>query len=215
MSASTNPYYSIRAIATRHKIGTAVVAGLVATHIATMWGYWFHGVGLPVLDWNTTNGLQLLPLASHNLVFFTGAIAHYGDGVFFALLFAFGPHVFLPWRNSLLGNLAKAFAFGMLLAVISATIMVPLVFYPQYHPGFFSHNLGFKMVLAIFVWHAIYGVILGLIYTPLPDDEVIQSQLELQTMSVNGHTAGVPLQASPLHVPASQQIPAGKAINSE
>jgi hypothetical protein len=34
MSSSTNPYYSIRAIATRHKIATAVVAGLVATHMA-------------------------------------------------------------------------------------------------------------------------------------------------------------------------------------
>jgi hypothetical protein len=90
-------------------------------------------------------------------------------------------------RNTALGNLAKAVAFGLLLGFLSALIMVPLVFYPQYHPGFFSHHLGFKSVLAIFVWHAIYGVHLGAIYTPLPDDEVIESQSELETMSLHGH----------------------------
>jgi hypothetical protein len=189
MSSSTNPYYSIRAIATRHKIGTAVVAGLVATHMATMWGYWFHGIGLPVLDWNTTNGIQLLPEASHNVQFFTGAAAHYTTGVCFALLFAFGPHWALPLRDTLLGNLGKAIAFGLLLGFLSALIMVPLVFYPDYHPGFFSHNLGFKGVLSIFVWHAIYGVHLGAIYTPLPEDEVIESRGELEGMSVSGPVA--------------------------
>ena len=72
MSNRTNPYYEIRAFATRYKIATAIIAGVVATHIATMTGYWNHGVGLPVLDWNTTNGLQLLPKASHNTQFFAG-----------------------------------------------------------------------------------------------------------------------------------------------
>ena len=189
MSSSTNPYYSISAIATRHKIGTAVVAGLVATHMATMWGYWFHGIGLPVLDWNTTNGLQLLPEATHQTQFITGAVAHYGTGVCFALLFAFGPHHLLPWRNTALGNLTKAVVWGIFLAFVSAMFMVPRVFYPQFHPGFFSHNLGFKSVLAIFVWHAIYGVHLGAIYTPLPDKEVIESQNELETLSLNGQAA--------------------------
>jgi hypothetical protein len=196
MSSSTNPYYSIRAIATRHKIATAVVAGLVATHMATMWGYWFHGIGLPVLDWNTTNGMQLLPKASHNVQFFSGAVAHYTTGVCFALLFAFGPHMILPLRNTALGNLAKAIAFGLLLGFLSALIMVPLVFFPQYHPGFFSHRLGFKGVLAIFVWHAIYGVHLGAIYTPLPDDEVIESQSELETMSLHGSVADRAIQTA-------------------
>ena len=90
MSNRTNPYYEIRAFATRYKIATAIIAGVVATHIATMTGYWNHGVGLPVLDWNTTNGLQLLPDASHNTQFFSGAAAHYTTGVCFALLYACG-----------------------------------------------------------------------------------------------------------------------------
>ncbi|MFI1164492.1 hypothetical protein ACH4UM_12905 [Streptomyces sp. NPDC020801] len=184
MTTATNQYYMIRAIATRHKVATAVIAGLVATHIATMWGYWFHALKLPVLDWNTTNGQQLLPDASHNVQFAVGALAHYSTGVCFALLFAFGPHAFLTWRNTALGNLAKALAFSVLLAILSALVMVPLVFYPQFHPGFFSHRLGFNGVLAIFVWHVIYGLHLGAIYTPLPDDEVIQDGIRMQKADV-------------------------------
>jgi len=30
--------------------------------------------------------------------------------------------------------------------------------------GFFSHNLGWQLLLAVFVWHWVYGLHLGLIY---------------------------------------------------
>jgi hypothetical protein len=193
MSNRTNPYYEVRAFATRYKIATAIVAGIVATHVATMTGYWNHGVGLPVLDWNTTNGLQLLPDASHNTQFFSGAAAHYTTGVCFALLYACGPHMFIPLRNTILGNIGKAMLFGTLLALVSATIMIPLVFYPQLDPGFFSHHLGFKFVLSIFVWHWVYGLHLGAIYNPLPDEEVIQSQSDLARAASNGHAASAAL----------------------
>lgn len=187
MSQTTNTYYSIRAIATRHKIGVAVLAGFIAVHFATTWGYWFHGVGLPVLDWNTGNGAQVLPQASHNTQFLSGGIVHYLTGIGFAVLYAFAIHPLLPWRNTALGNLAKGVLFGFALAILSAIFMVPLVFYPQFDPGFFSHNLGFKMVFAIFVWHLIYGITLGTIYNPLPDDEVIESGNQLRTATTNGH----------------------------
>jgi hypothetical protein len=45
-----------------------------------------------------------------------------------------------------------------------------LVYFPQFHPGFFSLNLGWKVILAIFLWHWVYGLHLGLIYNPLPAD---------------------------------------------
>jgi hypothetical protein len=189
MSNPTNPYYEIRALATRHKIATAIVAGAVATHIATLTGYWNHGVGLPVLDWNTTNGLQLLPKASHNTQFFAGGAAHYATGICFALVYAFGLHAFIPLRNTILGNIGKAMVFGTCLAFVSALIMIPLVFYPQFHPGFFSHHLGFKFVLSIFVWHWVYGLHLGAIYNPLPDEEVIQGQSDLVRAASNGNVA--------------------------
>src|SRR5205814_8593646 len=156
---------------------------------ATMTGYWNHGVGLPVLDWNTTIGLQLLPTASRKSQFFAGGAAHYTAGVCFALLYACGPHMFIPLRNTVLGNMGKAMLFGTFLALVSATIMIPLVFYPQLDPGFFSHNLGFKFVLSIFVWHWVYGLHLGVIYNPLPDEEVIESQGDLALAASNGNAA--------------------------
>jgi hypothetical protein len=107
----------------------------------------------------------------------------------FALVYAFGPHMLIPLRNTIVGNFGKALLFGTLLALVSATIMIPLVFYPQAHPGFFSHNLGFKFVLSIFVWHWVYGLHLGAIYNPLPDEEVIQSQSDLVRAASNGNAA--------------------------
>jgi hypothetical protein len=34
------------------------------------------------------------------------------------------------------------------------------------HAGFFSANLGWKLVLAVFIWHWVYGMNVGLIYNP-------------------------------------------------
>src|SRR5712691_7019368 len=44
----------------RGQLVTALVAGFVATHIATVSGYWFHGVNLPDLGWPNFNGILLL-----------------------------------------------------------------------------------------------------------------------------------------------------------
>ena len=33
-----------------------------------------------------------------------------------------------------------------------------------------TNNLGWKTVLGIYVWHAVYGLHLGAIYNPLPED---------------------------------------------
>lgn len=178
MSPATTPLYDIRALATRHKISTALVAGLVSTHMASMFGYWDHGIGLTVLDWNWGNGTELLPEASHNTQFLAGSIAHYLNGICFALVYAFVVHPLIPLRNTTPGNMIKALAFGTSLGVMSAGVMTPYVFFPELDPGFFSHNLGFIAILSILVWHWVYGLFLGFIYNPLPDQEVIQSQLD-------------------------------------
>jgi hypothetical protein len=186
----TNPYYEIRSIATRRKIGTAVIGGLVATHLASMLGFWNHGWGLTPLDFNTLNGLQLLPHASHNVDFFAGGAAHYANGVCFAILYAFTIHPLIPIRNTALGNLAKALLFGTGLAVFALLVMVPLVFLPEAHLGFFSHRAGFTFILSTFVVHWAYGFLLGSIYNPLPDQTVIESEVSLKAAAaVNGNAA--------------------------
>jgi hypothetical protein len=167
---------SLRAVMSRHPLALAVIAGLVATHIATITGYWYHGIGLPNMDWNRANGHQLLPHGSDQAQFVSGAIFHYATGVCFALLYAFKIQPALPWRDTALGNTLKAVVFGLGMAVISALIIVPLVFFPQLHPGFFSLNLGIKVVLAIFLWHLIYGLHLGAIYNPLPQPDAARER---------------------------------------
>lgn len=190
MANKTNRYYDIRSLVTRRKIAAAIVGGVVATHLATQFGYWDHAFGLKVLNWDYGNGLQLLPPttshASYVTTLLVGAGAHYLNGLSFALLFAFVIHPMIPIRNTVLGNLAKGLIWGTVLAIVSAGVMTPYVFESQLHLGFFSHRAGFLFILSIFIWHWIFGATLGSIYNPLPDEEVIESQVTLAKATVNG-----------------------------
>ncbi len=48
--------------------------------------------------------------------------------------------------------------------------MIPRVYFPAADVGFFSHNLGWQLLLAVFVWHWVYGMHLGMIYNPSDRD---------------------------------------------
>ncbi|MFI1731906.1 hypothetical protein ACH40E_22365 [Streptomyces acidicola] len=162
-----------RTWATRHRVAAAILAGVVATHVATIFGYWFPGVGLTRLDWNTANGSVYVPSAAPLAKFVTGGVFHYLDGILFAVVYACALHPVLPWRNSMVGNLTKGLAFGTLLAVISVAFMTPRVYGPArgVDPGFLSLELGGTYILTVFVWHWVYGLHLSLIYNPLPATE--------------------------------------------
>jgi hypothetical protein len=156
-----------RAYASVHPVGSSLLAGAVATQFATVFGIWFKGFGLPTLNWPTVNGQLIIPTASPGTQYFAGAISHFADGVFFALLFALLFHPLIPLRNTLLGNLIKALLFGTVLAIISAAWWVPAVYVPH-HAGFLSTSLGWKLTFGIFLWHWIYGYFLGTVYCPAP-----------------------------------------------
>jgi hypothetical protein len=187
MRAGSTQDGSVRAVISRHPIAMAIVAGLVATHIATITGYWYHAIGLPAMDWPRANGAQLVPKTSELTQFIVGGVFHYGTGVCFALLYVLTIHPRLPWRDTTRGNLAKAMLFALGLAVISALIMVPLVFYPAYHPGFFSLNLGIKTVAGIFLWHIVFGIHLGAIYNPLPQPQAARERARVWEMPDPDH----------------------------
>jgi hypothetical protein len=46
------------------RVSAALLAGLIATHLATVVGYFMPGIGLPQLDWNRINGAIYTPRAS-------------------------------------------------------------------------------------------------------------------------------------------------------
>lgn len=156
-----------RQVADRPVVG-ALVAGFVAYQIATVTGYWYSGAELDNLDWPAFNGLLILPAAGPGAQFVAGAIFHALTAMSFALIYALLIHPLLPWHNTTLGNLAKALVFGLVLATISALWWVPTLF-PAIDPGFFSNNLGWKVVFGIYLWHIIWAVNLGAIYNPAED----------------------------------------------
>lgn len=178
---------SWRELASTHPLGMAVLAGIVATHIATITGFWYHGIGLPDLDWPRFNGYLLLRsgvLAAGGKVpadvfatadttrLLLGWVAQTLTGVVFAIMYITTIRPKLPWTNSARGNLAKALVWGFVLATISALWWTPALF-PEFHAGFFSSNLGWKTVFGIYLWHVIWAVPLGLIYHPLSAEEEV------------------------------------------
>ena len=96
-----------RAWVSDHRVSAAALAGLVATHMATVVGYFMPGIGLPQLDWNRINGAIYTPKASPDVQFLSGGIFHYADGIVFTLVFAIAVYPLLRWASTPLGNALK------------------------------------------------------------------------------------------------------------
>src|SRR5258708_7984715 len=101
---STDPVW--RVWITRHRVVAAILAGIVATHMATIIGFFLPAVGLPKLDWPSANGGVFTPYGSALQQFVSASVFHYTDGVVFTVVFALALHHLLPWRHTERGNLA-------------------------------------------------------------------------------------------------------------
>ena len=171
-----NAGHSWRVWMTRRPIAGAVLAGLVAGQITTVFGIWFHGIGLPDLDWPIANGAVVDPKASIAVQFSIGEFIHGIDCIVFALIFALFIFPLLGKVVTPAANMAKAIFFGLVLATLSAGFLVPYVYFPHAGAGVFGSGYGWKLVFAIYLWHFIFGVNLGMMYNPLPlDDPSFQS----------------------------------------
>jgi len=162
---------TFRSAVSNSRLTAALVAAVVATHMATITGYWYRmisfnpGEGFYTLDWPAFNGLLILPNGTASEQFVAGALYHTLTGLCFGLIFAFLIHPRLPSGWS---NMAKAFTWAGALALVSALWWVPANF-PAFNPGFLSFNLGWKTTVGIFLWHAVYGVHLGAFFNPQPE----------------------------------------------
>jgi hypothetical protein len=169
-----------RSYVTKHRLVVAIVGGLVATHVTTNLGMWYHGIGLNDLNFNWLNGLLVFgnsamsPDGMMDPVTLTlfGAAAHYAQGVAFALIFAFGIHPLLPIANTFGGNFIKAIIWGLILGTLSVVWWInlfPNLFGAGTSAGVFFANAGpdqLKWLASVYLWHIVYGFNLGAFYQP-------------------------------------------------
>jgi hypothetical protein len=165
---------------TKHRLLVAVVAGLVATHVTTNLGMWYHGIGLPDLNFNYLNGLLVFGNSAQattgmsDPVILTafGGLVHYAQGVSFAIIFAFGISPLLPIANTFRGNFVKAIIWSLILGTLSAVWWInlfPNLAGPGKDAGIFMSNMGpdaWKWLVAVYLWHFVYGLNLGALYQP-------------------------------------------------
>src|SRR5256712_2233174 len=144
----------------KYRVGKAggkggVIAGLVATHIATIFGLWFYGARLPKFDFPSLNGYIYVGLPfgfTHpDVAFVVGGVFHYVDGILFGLIFAL---VVSPMMGRVIKPLAamtptanyiKGLIWGWTLWIISSALWMPLPIGPILAPSFpvgFGVNAG-------------------------------------------------------------------------
>lgn len=166
-----DPMLRWRTWITRHPIGGAAVAGVMATWIATIFGFWLNGIGLPQLNWPAANGLVVLPTSSAAVQFSAGEFIHGIDGVVFVVFFAMFIFPRLGRSRTPGANMGRALLLAFVLGTLSAGFLVPYVYYPHVGAGIWSSGFGWKTTFAIYLWHLGFGVNLGLLYNPLAKDD--------------------------------------------
>ena len=137
-------------------LGRAIIAGFVATFIATRWGYMEERVGLPKLDFLSFVGSQIAPKdASAAFIYNWGAIQHYIDGVIFVIIYGMFFYNILPGPA-----LFRGVIYGILLWIGTG-----LVYFPLSGVGLFGANLGGPFLWAVLIWHIVWGIALGVFYS--------------------------------------------------
>ena len=158
------------------------LAGIIATQISTIWGYYAVGIGLPSLPFPNYNGALFAPSSvaadfsnfGNTGSFFVGQTIHFANGIVFALLFALVAYKMLPTFLPQMKSIQKGIVFGLVQTVISCGFLFPYVYAPKSGFGLFSFGdnaLGnnpdnWKLPFAILLWHLVYGAMLGMFYDP-------------------------------------------------
>jgi len=188
MYEDTDIYYGF----TKNRVVAAIVASVAATFLATMFGEWYSAVGWPLsFSFNTFNAeawaanwnaigvgfYKFAPLSS-DFTYFLGMWAHYSQGIFFGLLFAFFIYPNFPGPMKQGSNLLKGTLWGLTLLVVSNSFVMPLL----YKTGFWFSGLGAllesfgvkcaggcatNLAFDNIVWHATYGFLLGMFFSPV------------------------------------------------
>jgi hypothetical protein len=151
-----------------HRVGGIALVGVIATQLGTYFGYVFPAIGLPTLPWPLFNGVLAAPIEEFGTSgsFFAGQTLHFVNGIVFAILYAVLARGMMPFPNNQRGNILSGLSYGVVMTIISIGVLVPYAYVPKQGYGFFSFYgpNGWKLPLAVLLWHLIYGLFLGLLY---------------------------------------------------
>ncbi len=170
-----------------HPVAGAAFAAFVATQIATIWGYYGIGIGLPSLPFPNYNGLLFAPASvaadgsnfGNAASFFVGQSIHFVNGIVFGLWFALVVYNQIPTFFPKAKSIQKGLLFAIIQTIISIGFLFPYVYAPKSGFGLFSFGDNafgtnpdhWKLPFAILLWHLLWGAILGYLYDPKRPEE--------------------------------------------
>lgn len=134
----------------------AVVISLIATFVATIYGYWENSFGLPKLDFAMLLGQRLVPEgSSREFAYIWGMAQHFTDGVLLGTLYVrlFASLVPCPrWISGIV--------YGVVAWIASGIVTSPL-----FKAGFFWWGWGGPALFGVLIWHLLWGLVLGIAYS--------------------------------------------------
>jgi hypothetical protein len=133
----------------------AVLAAFIAIEFALISGFWYGMVDLGKIDWSRFSGYLIAPKAADVTQYLIGYLASSINGTIFGLAFLYLIRPLIPVPSTRIGNFIAGQITGVCLSVIALAWWTPANF-PDFHPGAFSSNLGAKIIIGTFVWHAVY-----------------------------------------------------------
>lgn len=135
------------------EFGRAIASSVIATFVATVYGYWEVSLGLPKLDFATLLGQRLVPEgSSREFTFGWGMAQHFIDGVILGILYIRFFHSIARWPRWLSGLL-----YGLLVWLASGIVTSPL-----FKAGFFWWGWGGPALFGVLIWHLLWGLALGI-----------------------------------------------------
>jgi hypothetical protein len=147
-------------------IGSAIVAGIVATVVMTALMYMAKAVGMP-MDMPRMLGLMFSGPENSSVVYALGAVMHLMMGIVFAVIYALvfeitGADATWLW-GAVLGAIhggVAGLAFGMM------PMMHPRMGNGQVlaAPGMFGKNYAPMMPAGVIMLHMVFGLVVGILY---------------------------------------------------
>ena len=151
-----------------------LIWGFASTVVLTTLLAESQGLGLTRMNLPYMLGTMVTP--SRDRAKFYGVAIHLLDGWIFSLVYVAAFHVthlFSCWFGALIGLVHGAFVLAVAMPVLpgmhprmASEIHGPTVVRQLEPPGFLARNYGFRTPLSTLAAHLVFGIVLGIFYSP-------------------------------------------------